>query len=170
MITRIFDRLAQLGSGSLVRGRTAKIVQLIGEKDREHPERLGSPGTFTKYDCQLRLYGADVGAPLDFGPDECLWLLFGDSWTASPDNPDQPAIVGYEDHPFCYPYADGRPFNADCIGVVGPDVTAEGINEDLKLDFLSIPEPNGGYATLQIPGVNLLTNRVPTGAIRIPRG
>jgi len=65
----------------VVRGRTRKIVQLVGAIDRQ---RGGPPPqSFLK----IRPYGTDLGTPLDVGPRE-LFFLFGDAWTAEGDRHD----------------------------------------------------------------------------------
>lgn len=145
----------------VIRTQTRKVVQLVGEIDRErdrHP-----PQTFTKY----RLYGADLGTPLDFGPNHPLWFLFGDAWTANEGG--APALLD-ESVAFDDPYNVWHPFNADPIGFAAPTVTAENLDSAFELDFFALPWPLKGYLTLEIPGVNLLTDKVPTGAINTPSG
>jgi Domain of unknown function (DUF4185) len=155
----------------VVRGKTRKIVQLVGEIDRErgrHP-----PQTFSKY----RLYGTDLGTPLDFGPAHDLWFLFGDAWTATvrlaPPLPPlvEPALYSDKDA-LKEPYNRYHPFNADPVAVARSTVTAHNLDETFELEFFVAPEPDQsqGYATLEIPGVTLLTNKVPTGAINTSSG
>jgi Domain of unknown function (DUF4185) len=157
----------------LVCGKTRKVVQLVGEIDRQrhgHP-----PQTFTKYG----LYGTDLGTPLDFGPGRELWFLFGDAWSAT--------VKPVSDHlkiPFLepalyrdsealrHPYNRDHPFNADPVGRAQADVTAKNLDGTFQLNFFAATRPGQSqeYATLEIPGVNLLTNQVPTGAISTPTG
>jgi hypothetical protein len=155
----------------LARGATRKIVQLVGEDDRQFPDR--APKTFS----QCLLYGTDVGAPLDFGPGEELRILFGDAWTGTRDPRGlvSPVILK---HPICDkspdeialapPYHSLHPFNADPVGIVDASVTADSVGSNLKLKFMAVGAD--GYATLEVPGVSLLTNAVPTGAINTPNG
>src|SRR5262245_30331877 len=121
---------------SLIRGATRKIVQLVGQGDRQFPER-SVPRTFT--DCQL--YGTDVGAPLDFGPGRELRILFGDAWTGTfvsgkltPAVLDKCGTVG-DDIALDYPYNTHRPYNADPVGKIDGSVTAESVGPDLALSF-----------------------------------
>jgi hypothetical protein len=155
----------------VIRGRTRKIVQLVGEIDRQ---RGGPPPqSFLK----VRLYGTDLGTPLDVGPRE-LSFLFGDAWTAEGKRGDKdlaPAVYKDNDsEALKLPYNSNHPFNADPVGLAPPDVTAENLDETFELDFRmgSEPEADGGpgYGTLEIPGVSLLTAKVPTGAINTPSG
>jgi hypothetical protein len=157
----------------LVRGKTRKVVQLAGEIDRQrhgHP-----PQTFTKYG----LYGTDLGTPLDFGQGRELWFLFGDAWSAT--------VKPVSDHlkiPFLepalyrdsetlrHPYNRDHPFNADPVARAPAGVTAKNLDGTFQLNFFAATRPGQSqeYATLEIPGVNLLTNQVPTGAISTPTG
>jgi hypothetical protein len=175
VLPHVDDDTGPLTSGlpRLIRGRTRKVVQLVGEEDRE-PGRH-SPKTFSK----CCLYGTDLGTPLDFGPGGDLWLLFGDAWTATKQgNQLVPVIHTDEDDRLALkpPYNRFRPFNADPVGVAPPTVTAETLSQTFELDFRRAPvDPDdqdcpGGYATLEVPGVSLLTEAVPTGAIRTPSG
>jgi len=144
-------------------------VQLVGEKDRDFG---GSPpSTVEKY----RLYGTDLGSPLDRGRGEDLYFLFGDAWTddghgnpaifePDPHNPDPDANARRP------PYDRGPPYNADPIGKAPREATAESIRRnprDYELDFFRVGDR---YATLEVPGVNLLTNKVPTGGVSTPGG
>jgi hypothetical protein len=155
----------------VVRGRTRKIVQLVGAIDRQ---RSGPPPqSFLK----IRRYGTDLGTPLDVGPRE-LFFLFGDAWTAEGDRHDTdlaPNVYKDDDsEALKTPYNPDHPFNADPVGFAPPDVTAENLDATFELDFRmsSQPEDDGGpgYGTLEIPGVSLLTAKVPTGAINTPSG
>jgi Domain of unknown function (DUF4185) len=155
----------------VVRGKTGKLVQLVGESDCQTGRP--PPQTFTKYG----LYGTDLGTPLDFGPGGPLWFLFGDAWTATRegDRP-KPALLNAQDaessKAFSSPYNRFHPFNADPVGVAPSHVTAENLDTKFELMFFIAPKPHQdqGYATLEIPGVNLLTDQVPTGAINTPSG
>jgi hypothetical protein len=112
---------------------------------------------------------------LDFGPGGDLWFLFGDAWTGvGSDGQPVPALKKPDGTPLSDdtalfpPYNPYRPFNADPVGVACPYATAENIDERFELYFRQAPDRS--YATLEIPGVSLLTNKVPTGAISTPSG
>jgi hypothetical protein len=106
---------------------------------------------------------------LDFGPSGCLWLLFGDAWSAVQDDDGsiEPKVFK-DDTALTPPYNVHRPFNADPVAIAPPNVTAETLDETFELSFFRARD--GGYATLEIPGVSLLTDKVPTGAINTPGG
>ncbi|HJZ82273.1 MAG TPA: DUF4185 domain-containing protein [Pyrinomonadaceae bacterium] len=149
---------------NLKRGKTRKIVQLVGEEDREDTERP-VPRTFSRYG----LYGTDLGTPLDFGPGGPLWFLFGDAWTAEKlkDGKLDPKV--YDDKSALKPpYNHFRPFNADPVGVAPSNATAQNLDDKFELSFFQAAD--GRYATLEMPGVSLLTEKVPTGAIKTPGG
>ena len=157
----------------LVRGKTRKIVQLVGEIDRQRREH--PPQTFT----QCRLYGTDLGTPLDFGPGRELWFLFGDAWSATvkpvSDHLKVPLLEPalYDDsEALRHPYNRDHPFNADPVGRAEASVTAKNLDGAFQLNFFAATKPGQSqeYATLEIPGVNLLTEQVPTGAINTPSG
>jgi hypothetical protein len=173
----------------VVRGKTQKVVQLVGEAD--YHSGGNPPQTFTKYG----LYGSDLGTPLDFGPSGSfrttredqlrraphrgLWFLFGDAWTAvrRDDGLLEPKIADNglpldDNSALTPPYNKYHPFNADPVGIAPPNVTAENLDNTFELTFFVAPDPDRdqGYATLEVPGVNLLTNKVPTGAICTPSG
>jgi uncharacterized protein DUF4185 len=153
----------------VVRDKTRKVVQLVGEIDRQPGGH--APQTFTKW----RLYGTDLGTPLDFGRGHELWFLFGDAWTAEKraDGSLVPKISDgkrpLEDKDALMPpYNSFHPFNADPVGVARSNITAESLSGMFELIFRHAPD--GDYATLEMPGVSLLTNKVPTGAINTPSG
>src|SRR5262249_12485141 len=153
---------------NVVRGKTRKVVQLVGDIDRQRGRN--PPQTFAKY----RLYGTDLGTPLDFGPSHDLWFLFGDAWTAvrQEDGSLKPKIDLDDNSALTFPYNKHHPFNADPVGVAPPNVTAQNLDRTFELEFVVAPKPDQdqGYATLEIPGVTLLTSKVPTGAINTPGG
>lgn len=149
-------------AAGLVRGETRKLFQLVGEMDREHPSRP-SPRTFSK----CLLYGTDVGAILDFGPGSPIRILFGDSWSSTGPL-DEPALRNEGEDFFSAPYNAHRPFNGDAIGIITSTVTADNVHNGVELDFYLADDK--GYATLEVPRVDLLTNRVPTGALGTSNG
>jgi hypothetical protein len=99
-----------------------------------------------------------------------MFILFGDTWSAHHAN--SPPVLLKEDAGgkfFEPPYSVERPFNADAVGKVPQNLTRDTVDDrPFALDFLT--NTDGTYATLEVPGVNMLTEAVPTGAIAIGDG